>query len=347
MPGYSPLLMTAWIRTFAISLVLATALLGAGPAFAQEDAADAATLFKQGKELYGEGKYQEAYEAYNKAWELQQGFDIAGNLGNVEMKLGKYSDAAVHLRYVIANLPPSYDPERRDAVLSRTKELLNEALTHVALVTVAIEPEGASVSVDGKEIGTTPLADELVLSKGEHKLVAKLDGHETLEHTIDAKGGSKETLRMSLKAAGSGDVPKKPGEEGADSADDGPSIPIVIVGAVLGLGAVGAGIGLHVAAGGKASDREDLAASLSDQSACGAAAPPPECQEISDLTDDESTFSAAGTALLIGGGVIVAATIVYLVWPRGGDDEEPEEAALQLLPWAGPETAGIGISGRF
>jgi tetratricopeptide (TPR) repeat protein len=341
--------MTAWLRSFSLLALVAAALLFAAPAAAQDDAA---TLFKEGKALYGDGKYQEAYEAYNKAWALQQGFDIAGNLGNVEIELGKYRDAVIHLRYVIANLPPSYDPERREKVLSRTKELLNGALTHVALVTLAIEPDGATVSVDGEDVGTTPLTSELVLAEGKHSLVAKLDGYEPLEHALDAKGGTKETLRMSLKAsadAGDGDGDgEEPAPGGEDSADDGPSIPIIIVGAVLGLGAIGAGIGLHVTASGKANDREDLAASLSDQSACSAAAPPPECQEINDLSDEESTFSAAGTALLIVGGALAAATVVYAVWPRGGgDDDDAKEARLMVLPWAGPGVAGVSLGGSF
>jgi len=344
-PGYSAGVI-AWLRKFSLFALIAAALLLAAPAAAQDDAA---TLFKQGKELYGEGKYQDAYEAYSKAWALQQGFDIAGNLGNVEIELGKYRDAVIHLRYVIANLPPSYDPERREKVLSRTKELLSGALTHVALVTLAIEPDGATVSVDGQDVCTTPLSGELVLAEGKHSLVAKLDGYEPLEHALDAQGGSKETLRMSLKASADAGENKETVPGGEDSADDGPSIPIIIVGAVLGLGAIGAGIGLHVTAGGKASDREDLAATLSDQSACSGAAPPPACQEINDLSDEESTLSAAGTALLIAGGVITAATVVYAVWPRGGDDDEDDEkeARLMVLPWAGPATAGISLSGSF
>ena len=63
-----------------------------GAAFAQPKApsADEARVadehFKRGKARVKEGKYQEALAEYSAAWALKQTFDIAANLGNVELE---------------------------------------------------------------------------------------------------------------------------------------------------------------------------------------------------------------------------------------------------------------------
>ena len=303
---------------------------------------DPAALFQQGKQLYGEGKFEEAYQAYKRAFELQPAFDIAGNLGNVEVKLGKHRDAVVHLRYVLANMPPSYDPERREQISQRTKELLAESLKHVASIKLAITPDGTEVAVDNEKMGTTPLRDDVVLAPGKHTLVATRQGYQTLTHEVDAAAGTTETLRMSLSPVGNADPGTVTGGSSqADTGDDGPIWPLVIVGGVLGLGAMGAGIGLFVAASGKTSDRDVLAAQIDpDSGACNASPPDPRCAELQDLNDDANTFSAAGTGLLIGGGVILAATIVYMSVTLA---TSTSEARLELVPLPG----GALLRGSF
>lgn len=74
-------------------------------------------LFSRGKALFAEGKYPEAHEAYRKAWQRSPSYDVAGNLGNVEIKLGRWADAVEHLTYAREHLPPSLDADRKREVL--------------------------------------------------------------------------------------------------------------------------------------------------------------------------------------------------------------------------------------
>jgi hypothetical protein len=181
----------------------------------------------------------------------------------------------------------------------------------------------------------------LVLDPGSHTLVAKCEGYEDLSHTIDAKADTAETLRIDMVKAGSGDSATI---DSGDSGDDGPNLIVVVAGGVIGLGAIGGGVGLLVAASGKTSDREDLLADLSSQSACSVANAPPECAEIQDLGDQENTFSTGGAIMLAGGGVVLAATALYAFWPRGGDEED---APVGFTPVLGPSHAGFTLSGTF
>ena len=57
-----------------------------------------------------------------------------------------------------------------------------------------------------------------------------------------------------------------PGGGKGDTVEEEPNYIIIIVGGVLGLGAIGAAVGLTVAASGAASDREALNATLNDNS---------------------------------------------------------------------------------
>jgi len=304
---------------------------------------DPAALFRQGQEAYANGDQQTAYEKYLAAWNLKRSYDIAGNLGNVEVKLKKYKEAVPHLEYVLANLPVSMDSETRAAVTKRTQDLLTEAKGHVAIVKFSITPPEAAIAVDGAPVE----GGRVILDAGSHQLALTADGYQPVEQTLEVSAGSLENTVISMAKTGSGDTATIQSGGGGDTgaSDDGPSIPILIAGGVIGLGALGAGIGLHVVAAGKGGERQDLIDGLQGTGDCAGDNPPAECANISDLADQESTFSAAGTGLLIGGGVVIAATVTYWLWPRGGDDDTT--ASWMLLPSVGPGMNGLTLTGAF
>jgi hypothetical protein len=155
-----------------------------------------------------------------------------------------------------------------------------------------------------------------------------------------------ETLRMSLTKLGE-PPPPPPGTRGGDSAGGGgPIWPLVIVGGVVGVGALAAGGGLFAVAGSKKSEREDLSASLPD-TACAPGNTNEICAKIVDLTDQESTFSSAGIGLMVVGGVVLVATGVYLGVALASDDGDASAGALQVTPLVGSESGGLLVSGSF
>ena len=172
------------------------------------------------------------------------------------------------------------------------------------------------------------------------------EGYEPVEQTLELGAGAVENTVISMAKSGSGDSAtiSTGTADGGTSGDDGPSVPIIIAGGVLGIGALGAGIALHVVAAGKGGERKDLADALPGDGFCLDNPDDPQCVEVEDLADQESTFSAAGTGLLIGGGVVVAATLTYWLWPRGDDSSE---TAVQLIPTVGPGMSGLTVMGTF
>ncbi len=294
-----------------------------------------ANEFKRCQDLYASNQHDAAYVCYKALWDAQKGYDVAANLGNVEVQLGKYKEAVVHLTYVLDNLPLTVD--NRDVIMQKTREKLADAKRHVAVIRLNLTPVGATVTLNGAVIGTTPLVEPLILDPGNYQLAAQKPGYADLRHGLIAQANTEPTLNLDMV----------PGESSLGSGKRGMSparIAVAVVGGVIALGAIGAGIGLHVAAGGKADDREAIAAELGSNSACtGAGATDPRCTEIQTLADDEATFSTTGTALLIAGGVLAAGTVVaVIVWPSSSDS-----AALGPELWFAPSLGGLTVGGRF
>lgn len=351
------------------SFALSGALLWSTPALAQDgdgDGPDAAAdhkacfelrdypaCFREGKAMFTSDDFEASRKAYLEGWRLKQNYEIAGNLGNVSMRLERWREAYAYLHWANENLPPSAVDKYRPVIEGKMKE----ALAHVGAVNLRVVDEndgalrGARILVDDEPLTydgariITPTEFPVVLEPGQHVIRVAKEGYESAKYDVVSKPGLEETVALKL-------LPDLTGDDDDDDdvpvVAEGPSIPIVVTGAVLGAGALGAGIGLFVVAGQKASEREDLSAPLSDGE-CASGSNNPDCDQIADLSDQESTFQTAGTALLIGGGVISVATILYAVWPRGGG-EASTEAGLHDLEWTpivSPGYSGMALTGRF
>jgi eukaryotic-like serine/threonine-protein kinase len=77
----------------------------------------------------------------------------------------------------------------------RIKALVGDAT--FALVTFTVDGEPATVSIDGKEIGTTPITHPLTV--GRHQLVVKSEGFKPYTTTYPVTAGKDETLKIPLE----------------------------------------------------------------------------------------------------------------------------------------------------
>jgi TonB family protein len=74
---------------------------------------------------------------------------------------------------------------------------------------VVSTPPGASVAVDGRRVGTTPLAG-LALKPGRHRLEVALDDHEAWAGAVDVTAGATERVDVRLPALPKPAVPPTP-----------------------------------------------------------------------------------------------------------------------------------------
>ena len=104
-----------------------------------------------------------------------------------------------------------YDPQTREVTLraGSAAGVLQFALVRTAAAAtggadVVSTPPGASVSVDGRRVGTTPLAG-LKLRPGRHRLEVALAEHETWSGPVDVAAGETGRVEVRLRA-----LPKPP-----------------------------------------------------------------------------------------------------------------------------------------
>lgn len=299
------------------------------PAFA-DDNTRAKELYDMGNKLYDEQRWAEAEAAYQSAWNLRKSFDLAGNLGDVEMQLGQYRDAAEHLSYAYDEFPTGGKPEVREALGKR----IEEARLQVGVLRIKTNLVGARLYVDGKLIGQSPLEKDVFVDVGQRVIEARLDGHDDVLRTIDVTKASTQNIELQI-------VPKT---GGGTSSGNGKRIAVIAAGGSLALVGLGGGIGLWLAASGKTSDADVIRADLSKGVCPGTTSDiMGKCSTLRSTLEDHDTFFNLGTGLFATGFLVGVGTVVYAVASK----KKPGTVGLQMAPVVAPTLTGISISGHF
>ena len=198
-------------------------------------------------------------------------------------------------------------------------------------LTISSRPAGAKVLVDGKEVGLTPLKDQLLLP-GDHKVELLLAGHTPANRQLTARKGEGLTLDLELKpavaVAATPTTPEPvPAEQPANDDDSaGFKFPVyTAIAAGVALAALGAGIGLGVASNSAYDEYKETK-------------DPERWQELRDQIPglelgSNISFGVAGAAA-------AAAVLVYFFVDRPAANEKDQQAARIL--W-GPTGASIDL----
>ena len=139
-------------------------------------------------------RYERAYEAYSKAFELSPDLAILLKVANMEEKLERWFDAALHYRRFLAE---ATDPSAADK--AEAESHLEALKLHLGVLTLAVTPEGAAVVIDGTPVGTAPLAEPILLAPGEHTLSITADGYQPTEQTLNVEAGSEAERTFELE----------------------------------------------------------------------------------------------------------------------------------------------------
>lgn len=273
--------------------------------------------FKQAEAARDEGKFEEAAALLRKAWDRRKTWDIAGNLGLMERKLGQLVPAAEHLSFAVENLPPTADGDARAGLA----KAFAAARAEVAAVRVRVSADGAEVIVAGESRGRSPLGGELFAPAGRVTVEVKKEGFEPMAKIVELQKGESREVAFDLKAT---QAPK-------------PSWALLGAGAGLTAVALGAGIGLGAAAKGAQNEVEEKRAALTGP--CSAQPAPGPCKEIADAAARHDAMVPASVGLLVTAGLLGAGTLIYGLWPR----PMPVTASVGV----GPQGTSVVISGSF
>lgn len=210
------------------------------------DLARARTSFETGVEALRQEDYPGALSAFQASWSLNPRPIVMFNIANCQAALFDYPAAIASFRIYLEVGAESEPADRMEDARGRIAELE----PRVGQVVLTVDPPGAQVLVDGRDVGTTPLADALRLGPGPHVLELRRDGFEAFRRELTVEQGERvEVVAVLLPAApvvGPVEPPVGPLEPTPEEPEDDSVVGSwwlwTIVGAVVVGGAVTAGV---------------------------------------------------------------------------------------------------------
>ncbi len=318
-----------------LSAVAAWVALPDRSAFAADPPAPSLALQSEADRLFEEAisarkadKLADAEALFQKAWALKKTWDIAANLGLVELKLGKLAEGAERVAYAIANLPPTESDSTRESLA----KALAAARSSVGEVDVRCDTSGAEVWVGGQLRGTTPLAVPLFVMPGQVTIDVRKDGYTTERKTIEVSKASTHALRFALV------------KQTVAPPEMGPRRAVWVTGAaVAGAGVIAGAVLLGVSAGTKA-EAENLRDETVAEHGSTACANDglPVCKQQRDTLNRASTMFGAGAWSLIGAGLIAAGTLSYVLITRSKGAPTVQAGAI-ITPAAGGASVRVSF----
>ncbi len=337
-------------------------VVGGGPAWAKQqpakgEIAEAQRRFQRATELYEENNLPAALAEFRKAYSLAPNYRVLYNIGQLCFLMQDnpcaYSAFAGYLEQGGGEIP-----ERRREEIQRDLARLQ---ARVAKLRIVADRPGAEVTVDDVVVGTTPLAEPVIVSAGRPRVRVSLPGHAPVTRVVEVAGMETVRLDVHLAPIPTGDeqtaVPPRapeavatpePPRPTAATPDltrtaPGPSPPSSSSGALTALG-IGLGmVGLAGVAGAgfatykvRSLQHEIESAKLGQLTAAKLNA---QQDEASRYQSWQLVGYGAGTAVLVVG-------IVFLVM-NGRDPAAEQARGPQLTASAGAGGAQVGLSGRF
>ena len=136
--------------------------------------------FARALELVDQSDFQGALQQFKDAYAAKPHFAVWYNIAQAHISLGQLPEALETLGRYLREGQGQIPSEKRLHVEAQIKTL--EAF--LGELEITTEPAGALLTVDGREIGRTPLAEPIRLAAGTHKIAASLDSRPTVERTV-------------------------------------------------------------------------------------------------------------------------------------------------------------------
>ncbi|AUX26038.1 uncharacterized protein SOCEGT47_065910 [Sorangium cellulosum] len=341
------------------------------------DTARAARLYREGNRAFEQKRWADAELAYLKAWALVRSFDIAANLGEVQLRLKKPRSAAAFLAFSLRTAPPSAKPEH----LARVRHFLKEARKHVGAVRVQVtNVPDAEVFVDGERVPAEEVKHEIFLEPGEHRVVIRRAGYQELVLPMSARPGGREMNTVVMKreakaaeapetkASEAAEAPeaKAPMAERAPVAEGAPVVgkenvtaPAVGVGVaeeprswvpVIALGAasavaLGVAVGFTVASNAASADADKEGNAIlqaGGQCRKPSAAFVSPCDELDSTLRRIDTFGNGARLAYVASGALAITAAAYALW---GQPRETHTSRIRALPELRTDGAGFALLG--
>ena len=184
------------MRIFASALVAVSMLASAPPAHAEEEPWRAARAhYEHGVELANKGNYKAALEEFNAAYTASPHFAVLYNIGQAEVALGRPRKAIDTLSRYLRDGKEDVPAPRRQQVQAQIAQLESVFGT----LSIATDPPGALVAVDGAELGRSPLLVPR-LAAGSHVVTLSRPDGAPVTRVVTLAEGEQQGLNLTLPA---------------------------------------------------------------------------------------------------------------------------------------------------
>lgn len=324
------------------------------PARGEDRGAEAARLYRDGNRAFEQKRWAEAEAAYLKAWAIVKTFDVAANLGEVELKLGKPRLAAEHLAFSLRAAPPS----AKAAQIDRTRHFLEEAKKAVGTLRLTPSVADAEVWIDGARVAAEDVQAEVFVDPGAHEVVARREGYEPAKETVAAAPGSSQEVKLTLRPVEAAPPPGPtvpapgPAAPAPASKQERSIVPIVVLGAGSAVGLVVA-IGATAASNGASADVYEQGSSiLAEGGQCAAPVGGfvDRCAKLADAGSSVDTFANVAAVGYVASGVLAIGAVTYALWPAAAPEKGSTASArgrVQVVPFAGASGGGVTVLGAW
>lgn len=277
-------------------------------------------LFREGKRLYGEGKYKEACVALAKSDELDPAIGTLGLLAACYEKQGDL--VAAWKGYLETKRRAEAKRDSRAEFAAEQAEALKARLAKLTITSRGGEGD-LEVTRDGESLPASMLGAPVPVNPGDHTITARLPGAGEWKTSVSLKEGEARTVEIPAI-----------GEAGFGSS--GP--PRWLAYAVGGVGVAG------VAAGAVAG----VVAMSSNEDSMNKKICPPTARLCAER-DTAFTAATVSTVAFIAGGAGVAAGVVLFFLSSGGSSTSSSAALgpVRVAPVVGPSGAGALVTGTF
>ena len=179
-------------RQIGLSVLL---LLGGVQTAAADDArAVAGAHYAHGLELAKSGAYEGALQEFNAAYTISPQFAVLYNMGQAQVALDHPTQAIEVLGKYLSEGKERIPEVRRQKVQAQMASLRSR----LAALSIITDRPGAYISVDGREVGATPLTDPVRLDAGTHTIAVKMDGIPVLFRIAILRAAERQTLQLDV-----------------------------------------------------------------------------------------------------------------------------------------------------
>jgi len=182
-----------------LAAILIACILAPAPAVAGEDddKMRAIERFQTGMALLKVEDYAGAAVEFEASIELFESKNALFNLANCYQALHRYGAALEAFERLEARFGDEM-PEGMVEAVARHREEIERV---VGWLRIEVDHDGATVSIDGEPVGTSPLTRALVLGPREYRVEIALDGYERAARDVRLQAGDHHSEIITLKKA--------------------------------------------------------------------------------------------------------------------------------------------------